>query len=490
MGGLGAAALFAQEGYSVLVAERHYRAGGYAHSFTRKKYTFDGAVRIVAGAEHEDGLLHMLLDKVGLAGKLPFIRLDEVYSAHYPDHQFVVPRGVEGLIEAYSAQFPHERENIKELVREMEALYKVTIDMLHASDPMMVLSNPMIMKYRTVSFHDFVASYLKDPKAVYAFSTLWIYFGTPPKSGSTLYYAYAIMSYFQEDIYYLKGSFQGLADAYVKRIEECGGEVCLPNEVKKILVEDKKVKGIQLQTGEFVEAPLIICNGDFTKMVHQLVGADHFTGRFLKRISNSTVSPSAFEVFIGTDLPLHEMGLAHETFVSDRYDYEDIFQRHQNAATLGPDALVAAAISAPTLVDPSLAPEGKHTAIITTFVPYDIGEDWKEAKSRYEEAIIRIAEKAVPDLGKHLDFVESGTPLTMERYTNNTGGAIYGWEQNMKQMISRPQHEMPIQGLYISGHWTDPGGGIVSVLLSAYKLFNKIQAAQAGKVLVSKGEGR
>jgi prolycopene isomerase len=41
MGGLSAAVYLAQQGYSVLVAERHYRAGGYAHSFKRKKYTFD-----------------------------------------------------------------------------------------------------------------------------------------------------------------------------------------------------------------------------------------------------------------------------------------------------------------------------------------------------------------------------------------------------------------------------------------------------------------
>ncbi|WP_240159741.1 hypothetical protein [Paenibacillus aceris] len=105
-----------------------------------------------------------------------------------------------------------------------------------------------------------------------------------------------------------------------------------------------------------------------------------------------------------------------------------------------------------------------------------------------------MAEKAIPNLGSHLDFVESGSPLTMERYTNNSQGATYGWEQNMKQMTSRPQHGTPISGLYLSGHWTDPGGGVVSALLSGYKLYHKIineasSSPSALKLLVQAGEG-
>ena len=99
-----------------------------------------------------------------------------------------------------------------------------------------------------------------------------------------------------------------------------------------------------------------------------------------------------------------------------------------------------------------------------------------------------MAEQAIPKLSEHLEYVESGTPLTMERYTNNSFGAIYGWEQNMKQMISRPQHETPIKGLYLSGHWTDPGGGVVSVLLSSYKLYQKLMAnkQEENKVMMTK----
>lgn len=494
MGGLSVAAYLAQQGYSVMVAERHYYPGGYAHSFKRRQYTFDAAVRIVAGADGH-GLLYDLLGKAGIAGKLPFVQLPEVFTAFYPEHRFTVPRGAEGLIETYSRMFPGQRDGIANLVREMQQIYHATIELLHARDPFSVLSNQTIMKYRYMTFHDLLVSHLTEEKAVYTFAALWSYYGAPPTRGSALYFAYAIMSYFNEDIYYLQGSFQKLADAFVARIEECGGEVCLRNEVKRIVVEDKKARGIVLQTGEYVQAPIVICNGDLKKMVNELVGEEVFPARYVKKLSEMTVALSAFEVFIGTDLPMESYGLAHETFIYDCYDYSHWYDRHAGLKQFGADGLLGLAISCPTLVDPSLAPPGKHTAILTTLVPYDIGADWKEEKPKFQEALIRMAEKAVPELGRHLDFVESGTPLTMERYTNNSQGATYGWEQNMKQMTSRPQLGTPISGLYISGHWTDPGGGVVSAVLSGYKLYQKIANEESGmpaaeRVMNMAGAGR
>jgi phytoene dehydrogenase-like protein len=375
----------------------------------------------------------------------------------------------------------------------MQEIYNATIELLHARDPFHVMSNPVIMKYRYMTFHELLVRHLTDEQAVFTFAALWSYYGSPPTRGSALYFAYAIMSYFQEDIYYLQGSFQKLADALVGRIEALGGEVCLRNEVQKIVVEDRKAKGIVLQTGEYVEAPIVICNGDLKKMVHQLVGEEHFPSRYVKRIAEMTVSMSAFEVFIGTDLPLESYDLAHETFIYNQYDYAKSYDTHLNLKETGAAGLCGLAVSCPTLADPSLAPPGKHTAILTTLVPYDIGGDWKEQKPYYQEAMIRLAEKAIPQLSGHLDFVESGTPLTLERYTNNSQGATYGWEQNMKQMTSRPQHGTAIEGLYLSGHWTDPGGGVVSAVLSGYKLYQKIieesgTRANASSVLMKAGE--
>lgn len=490
IGGLSSATYLAQQGYSVLVMERHYRAGGYAHSFRRRKYIFDSAVRIVAGAE-EGGLLNRLLDQAGIADQLHFLKLDDVYTAYYPDFQLTVPSNIEGLIAKYSELFPHESTNIKALVQSMEALYLATKKLLSASSPFQFLSDPWIMKYNKKTFHEMVSEFLEDPKAIYSFSTLWTHYGVPPTQGSAMYFSYATMNYFKDGIYYLQGSFQKLADAFVTRIEVLNGEVCLRNEVKKIVVEDNQTKGVELQTGEYIEAPIVVCNCDMLKMMGDLVGEEYFPNRYKKRISRLSASLSAFEVFLGVNLPLEEYNLSHETFIYGDYDYDKTFESHLNLKENGQQGIRGVAISCPTLADPSLAPEGKHTVVITTLVPYSISNSWKNMKSDYEKLMIQWTEKVIPNLSQHLEWVESATPLTMERYTNNSYGSIYGWAQSLEQMATRPQHETPIQGLFLSGQWTDPGGNVASVLLSGYKLSEKI-AAKARKesvVAMQKVEG-
>ena len=62
---------------------------------------------------------------------------------------------------------------------------------------------------------------------------------------------------------------------------------------------------------------------------------------------------------------------------------------------------------------------------------------------------------------------EGASPRTMERYTLNHLGALYGWEATPGDTgVDRLSHRTPIEGLFLSGHWTRPGGGLVPVMVS------------------------
>ena len=72
-----------------------------------------------------------------------------------------------------------------------------------------------------------------------------------------------------------------------------------------------------------------------------------------------------------------------------------------------------------------------------------------------------------PGFRDNLRYAEVATPRTIERYTLNRGGAIYGWEYLPSQSGSkRLSHPTPIEGLYLAGHWTQPGAGCLRVLVS------------------------
>jgi prolycopene isomerase len=70
---------------------------------------------------------------------------------------------------------------------------------------------------------------------------------------------------------------------------------------------------------------------------------------------------------------------------------------------------------------------------------------------------------------------EAGTPLTNIRYTSNTDGAIYGFEQSLdNSFMSRISNRTPVKGLYLASAWGEPGGGYTGVLMSGRKAFGML----------------
>src|SRR6185503_19335143 len=72
----------------------------------------------------------------------------------------------------------------------------------------------------------------------------------------------------------------------------------------------------------------------------------------------------------------------------------------------------------------------------------------------------------------------SASALTSYRYTLNSRGAMLGWEMSPDQLgTSRPELTSPIENLYFVGHWTQPGGGVTPVIVSAMRVADLITAS-------------
>jgi prolycopene isomerase len=133
-------------------------------------------------------------------------------------------------------------------------------------------------------------------------------------------------------------------------------------------------------------------------------------------------------------------------------------------------------ISIPTLLDPSLAPSKQHLIKVLINVPYHYQDAWGKGdpekssriKEEFSQKILQQLEvRLVPNLRNHLLFYEAATPLTLERYTGNEMGAMYGLASTPQQIGNlRPSHRTPIPGLFQVGHYTQPSHGIVGASLS------------------------
>jgi prolycopene isomerase len=291
--------------------------------------------------------------------------------------------------------------------------------------------------------------------------TLWPYLGLPPSRVSFLYFANMLMSYLTEGAYYCRGSFQRFADALAAAITGNGGEILLKSPVRRIRVENERACGVVLEHGQRIDAPLVLSNADARQTVEELVGVESFPTRYVATLRRMKPSLSSFIVHAASSLPLSARDVSHETFLYSSLDHDQAYR----SSLAGEPAWLS--VTVPTLVDPSLAPAGEHLIVLTTLIPYAAQGDWRRSKERLTAALLEMADRHFPGLCERLTFVESGTPRTLERYTRNTAGALYGWELSPAQVGSgRLAGATPIAGLRLVGHWTQPGGGIYGVVSS------------------------
>ncbi|WP_051906586.1 phytoene desaturase family protein [Methylomarinum vadi] len=476
IGGLTAAGLLARAGKAVLVLESHDRPGGYAHGFKRKKYRFDAGVHLISGcgpAGYRGGqIIHKVLRALEVDKEIRFIPVDPFSHAYYPGFDAALPQTIEAFVAQLGQRFPEERRGLEELTRLcLQVAQEITVadEMIAELDHERALQLlPALFEYRKATLAEVASKFIKEPKLLALFASNWPYLGLPPSQVSFVYWSTMLIGYMVDGAYYCQGGFQQLADTLVHGFRKHGGEIRFRAKAEKILVEDGRVFGV-VAGGQRLSAPVVISNADIRHTVCEMVGEQHFPPRYIRRIKKMRHSLSIFVVYIATDLDLAAMNLAHESFCYRAVDHD-----HNFARTAAGD-ITWLSITAPTLIDPELAPPGQHLLMLTTLLPYQAAETWKQAKAGYMSKMLEIAEHYVPGLQQHILFIEGGSPATMRRYTQNYQGAAYGWDVSPDQVgPARISNQSPLKGLYFAGHWTSPGGGVYGVSVSGVQAAQKV----------------
>lgn len=463
VGGLSAGALLATAGRSVLVVEQGDGPGGYAHAFERGPYTFDPAISVFPQG-HDDALPVALLEHLGVADRCRFIPLESNYRAVYDDFEIETPFGLDQFAERHCEAFPAEADRLREFFALCRKLHKDA----HELPPQLGLAGldeaakqfPVLFKYIKAPTQVALDDYLEDPLAKSVASVAWPYLGTPPSRLDFVTFS-TVLSVYLEGCFYPEGGFQSLADALVEAMERAGGELVVGRRVTSITVDDGRASGIELEDGTKVAAGRVISNADATATFEELVGADHLPGGFMKRLRRMKPSVSAVIVFIATSLDLRAQGAVHEVFRPRHVDHDDTYADILAGKPGGMFGTV------PTLSDPRLAPDGEHILTVHSLAPFEIDGGWDERAEAYGDAVVDAYEKVFPGLRAAITFREVATPRALHRHSLNRQGAAYGWENIPTQTGGkRSPHIAPLEGLFLSGHWTQPGTGSLRALVS------------------------
>jgi phytoene desaturase len=462
LGGLTAAGLLAKAGKKVLLAERHHRPGGYVHGFERDDYVFDSAVHLLSA---EGGLAKGMLTVLGADDACSLIRVDPFYTAVFPDFRIEVPLGVDAYVDAHARHFPDQERPLRELI---DVCFQIPEEMRRVpTEPgLMDLVRfprrcPQLFGYRNATVGDLADKYLTNDRVKSLFGAVWPYMGLPPSQLSLLGYAMMWTSYIDGGTLYCRGGFQQLANAYVTGLERNGGELVLGRQVERIVVEDGQVAGVVLDGDERIRATTVISNADLRQTLERLVGPDQLPRRYMTKVRELELSQSCFVLYLATDYDLRKLNASHEMFVFAHWDSDEVY-----ADILEGEPSVIG-ITMPSLHDATLAPEGEYVLTVITLLPFEQAASWQKGSEPYVEKLLAQLYRAFPELDGRITFLERASPRTLERFTGNSEGAAYGWNMTPDQMgRHRPDHRTPVDGLFLSGHWTQPGAGAGGVIVS------------------------
>jgi len=219
LGGLSAAASLAKKGLKVLLLERHNVPGGYATSFVRGRYEFEVSLHELSGVgtAERHGPLYPYLEELGVARRVEFLPVHELYRCILPDLDVVVPVGMEASEEAICRAFPSEAPGIRRFLSRVHGLAEHLVSLEAELDGPLpfpslvakVASRPArlagIARYLPATWGAVLARDVSDPKARAVLSQYWGYFGMAPSKVSFVYFAAAFHLYAKYGPVYVKG---------------------------------------------------------------------------------------------------------------------------------------------------------------------------------------------------------------------------------------------------------------------------------------------
>jgi phytoene dehydrogenase-like protein len=276
---------------------------------------------------------------------------------------------------------------------------------------------------------------------------------------------------------FVRGGMGALTQSLATAARAAGAEIRNGAGVERVVVKDGKAVGVLLESGEEVAARAVVSNADPRRTFLRLVDPTDLDPDFLLKVRGYRSTGTAAKLNLALErLPsftaLKNAGADSPTELSGRIHIGpdiDYLERAFDAAKYGDYSRAPYMdITIPTLTDPQLAPEGKHVmSVYVQFAPYGLKEgDWTSRREEFADTVIETLSTYAPDVADSIIARQVITPLDLEREYGLTGGHPLHGEMSLEQFFTfRPvigwsQYRTPIQGLYLCGAGTHPGGGL------------------------------
>ncbi|MEM8667118.1 MAG: phytoene desaturase [Planctomycetota bacterium] len=471
-GGLAAAIRLQAMGFETTCFEGRDKPGGRAYVYNDAGFTFDAGPTVITAPHCIEELFEIagrsMDDYVELMPVEPMYRLQwsDGASFDYVSNEAALINQIRSISPSDVSGYRRFADYSKRVFhRGYEELGAVPF--LRFSD--MVRVAPQLAKLRADrSVYSTVSRFIKDEHLRQAFSFHPLLVGGNPYKTSAIY---TLIHWIERQwgVFFPRGGTGALVNGLVRLFEDLGGELRLDTPVTSIHLERRSNQSKHIvASGEGAPEAfdLVVSNADIHHTYSKLYGQVSEAKPMSRRLERMEWSMSLFVMYFGTNRRYSD--LAHHTILfGPRFKglLNDIFKGHR----LPEDFSLY--LHAPTVTDPSLAPEGCEGFYVLSPVPHlgraDI--DWDTVAQTYGDAILSSLEEHLPGLRQSIVTRRHFTPNNFRDELNAYHGSAFSVAPKLTQSAYfRPHNKSDkVPGLYIVGGGTHPGAGVPGVINTA-----------------------
>ncbi len=485
-GGLTTAMLLANRGFKVTLLEKENAVGGRNTAIRQGGYTFDTGPTFL--------MMKFILDEVfeeagcAVDDYLEFSKLEPMYRLQFEDLRMEPTTDREVMLAQLEEKFPGSSAGyglfMEKEKQRFDAMYPclqkdysslleyLSLDLLKAL-PHLALGRSLL---------DVLGDYFKEERLQLSFTFQAKYLGM---SAWECPGAFAILPYVEHahGIYHVTGGLSVISDAMAKVAREKGVDIRLNTPVRELLMDGRKVRGVELENGGQILADEVVINADFAHAMNHIVPKGFLKKYSPNGLEKKEYSCSTFMLYLGLD---KVYDLPHHTiFFASNYkdNIADIFQHKR----LSQD--VSFYVRNASITDATLAPAGHSAIYVLVPVPNNSSDiDWGKEKAAYRNLVIQSMEQraCMSGLSEHICEEIVYTPDTWEA-SGIYLGATFNLSHCLSQMLYfRPHNKFEeLDHCYLVGGGTHPGSGLPTIYESGRIAANLICRAH-GIPFVSK----
>jgi beta-carotene ketolase (CrtO type) len=508
--GLVCAAYLLKAGYRTLLLEKNSIPGGAATTEEAMPDLAPGFKFNPCAIDHVFIHLGPVIQELELHRYgLEYLFCDPILFCPHPDGKyFLAHRSVEKTCAEIERHSPHDAQKYAEFIQLWQRVMNVMIPIFNASpmslidmsgnfdldklkDLLTLFGSPQktfdLMRTLFTSSTNLVQEYFDEEFIKAPLARMAAEMSMPPSQKTSAIGGMMMAMRHNPGVARPKGGTGALTKALVKLVNSLGGRILTEQPVDKILVDNGRAVGIRVKQGKEYRAGCgIISNIDARRLFLQLVepsdinAADpNLQERLSRRVVNNNESILKIDCAL-SEKPRFEHHHHQDKFlipsmlIADSVEQVELAHIDPLMGRIPEDPSMFLAF--PSVLDPSLAPEGKHTLWIEFFAPYQLknangtglkGTGWtEELKNQVADRVIDKLADYVPNLKHSIIARRVESPAELSERLGFFKGNYYHLDMTFDQMVFfRPLPELanyktPLEGLFLTGAGTHPGGAI------------------------------